>query len=60
MIEEHLTVAEAKINNKQTQLVDFEHETCNLVSGLPGFVRQSDRVKQLKMLNDTKSKNDFL
>lgn len=43
----YLTKEEAKINHIQTQKIDFENPTKDLVSGLPGFVRPADRVQQL-------------
>jgi len=37
MIDGYLTKEEAKINQNQTQLIDYENPTKELVCGLPGY-----------------------
>ena len=43
--EDYLTREEAKINHIETQKIDFENPTKDLVCGLPGFVRPADRAQ---------------
>lgn len=54
---DYLTVEEAKINNLNTQKIDFENPTKDLVSGLPGFVRPKERARQLEVIKNCHLKN---
>jgi hypothetical protein len=43
---------EAKINDWETQNVDFKHPTSELVSGLVGHYQSKERVHQMNILQE--------
>lgn len=49
----YLNENEANHNNKETIKIDFKNPCNGLIGGLPGFVRPSDRVRQLEMIKNT-------
>lgn len=50
--EDYLNENEAKHNNKETIKIDFENPCNGIISGLPGFVRPNDRVRQLEIIKN--------